>query len=99
VIPGTFPKLVVVPQRYVASLLTYKWFGEQAQPDDVSYVLPPFYHAYGIFVSFNNLGHGTTVVLPAVPSWPPTTQVLCCIATHSSFVEFLIFAPHSYNIP
>lgn len=73
---GTFPKLVVVPQRYVASLLTYKWFGEQAQPDDVSYVLPPFYHAYGIFVSFNNLGHGTTVVLPAVPSWPPTTQML-----------------------
>ncbi|ELR20147.1 NADbinding domain 4 domain containing protein [Acanthamoeba castellanii str. Neff] len=62
--------------RYVASLLTYKWFGEQAQPDDVSYVLPPFYHAYGIFVSFNNLGHGTTVVLPAVPSWPPTTQML-----------------------
>jgi hypothetical protein len=47
----------------------------EKRPDDVGYVMPPFYHAYGVFTACSNLGNGTTIVVPAVPSWPPTTQV------------------------
>lgn len=59
----------------MATLLSDKGTSADAQPDDVEYFLPPVYHAYGLFKAFQCLGHGTTVALPGLPSWPPTTRV------------------------
>jgi acyl-CoA synthetase (AMP-forming)/AMP-acid ligase II len=65
--------VILIPHRYVATLLRGGLLDKR--PDDVAYVMPPFYHAYGVFTACTNLTNGTTIVVPAVPSWPPTTQV------------------------
>jgi len=71
---GAFPKLIRIPQRYFASLLANDWLGMEA--DDVLYLLPPFYHAYGLSLACNGLAQGRAIVVPSLPSWPPTKQML-----------------------
>jgi acyl-coenzyme A synthetase/AMP-(fatty) acid ligase len=85
-----YPKAILIPVSYMLAALHGK-VHLGVSMNDRCYVIAPLFHAYGALVLLGLLAHASTVILPAVKTWPPATgNIMENIESSNANVLFML---------